>query len=169
MATAALAPSERFRIGVRDMVTLLCRRLGMSSSVACHCTHLPETLNAGRDRRHARSSHEPAKRPRLHRYALNARSKKPTNARALAVAARPVGSTAHRSSGGRLHSDRTVRTAPDRSSGVNIHSDAMVRPAWASTAALTPSAAVTRNLLSTLIAASELSRRNDHTLPSPCR
>src|ERR1700758_3873622 len=80
-------------------------------------------------------------------YALNARSKKATNARALAVAARPVGSTVHRSSGGRFHSDRTVRTAPDRSSGVNIHSDAMVSPAWASTAALTPSAAVTRNLL----------------------
>src|ERR1700758_426446 len=80
-------------------------------------------------------------------YALNARSKKATNARALVVAARPVGSTAHRSSGGRLHSDRTVRTAPDRSSGGKIHFEAMVSPAWARTAALTPSAAVTRNLL----------------------
>src|ERR1700746_4033085 len=80
-------------------------------------------------------------------YALNARSKKATNARALAVAARPVGSTVHRSSGGRLHSDRTARTAPDRSSGVNIHFDAMVSPACESPAALTPSAAVTRNRL----------------------
>jgi len=79
-------------------------------------------------------------------YALNARSKKATNARALAVAARPVGSTIHRSSGGRHHSYKTVWTAPDRSSGLNIHSDAMVSPTWASTAALTPSAAVTRNL-----------------------
>src|SRR5918992_5880796 len=79
-------------------------------------------------------------------HALNVRSKKSTNARALAVAARPVGSTAHRSRAGRLHSDRTARTAPDRRSGLNIHSDAMVRPTSASTAALTPSAAVTRNL-----------------------
>src|SRR6266481_8267238 len=85
-------------------------------------------------------------------YALKVRSKKSTNARALAVAARPVGSTAHRSRAGRLHSDRTARTAPDRSSGLNIHSDAMVRPTSPSTAALTPSAAVTRNLLRTVTA-----------------
>ena len=40
----------------------------MSSSVACHRTDLSETLNAGRDRRHARSSHEPRElRPGLHR------------------------------------------------------------------------------------------------------
>src|ERR1700756_3557632 len=100
---------------------------------------------------------------------LKQRSKKSTKVRAFAVAARPVGNTAHRSSGGRLHSDSTARTAPERSSGVNIHSDAMVSPAWASTAALTPSAAVTFNLLCTLTAASELSRRNDQMLPSPCR
>src|SRR5437588_226724 len=89
----------------------------------------------------------PATSAGLPGHPLNVRSKKSTNDRALAVAARPVGSTAHRSSAGRLHSVRTARTAPDRSSGLNIHSDAIVRPASASTAALTPSAAVTRNLL----------------------
>jgi NADH:flavin oxidoreductase / NADH oxidase family len=57
------------------------------------------------------------------------------------------GTPGRRSRVGRLHSDRTARTAPDRNSGLNIHSDAMVSPASASTAALTPSAAVTRNLL----------------------
>src|SRR5580704_19778485 len=100
---------------------------------------------------------------------LKLRSKKSTKARAFAVAARPLGNTAHKSTGGRLHSDSTVHTALERSSGVNIHSDAMVSPTWASTAALTPSAAVTFNLLWTLTAASELSRRNDQMLPSPCR
>src|ERR1700731_2513239 len=102
-------------------------------------------------------------------HGLKLRSKKSTKVRAFAVAARPVGNTAHKSSGGRLHSDSTARTAPERSSGVNIHSDEMVSPAWASTAALTPSAAVTFNLLWTFTAASELSRRNDQMLPSPCR
>src|SRR6266478_9451551 len=90
-------------------------------------------------------------------YGLKLRSKKSTNARAFAVAARPVGNTAHKSSGGRLHSDSTASTAPERSSGVNIHSDAMVSPTWASTAALTPSAVVTFNLLWILIVVSELS------------
>jgi hypothetical protein len=50
-------------------------------------------------------------------YGLKVRSKKSTNARALAVAARPVGSTGHRSRAGRFHSNRIARTAPDRSSG----------------------------------------------------
>src|SRR5262249_43439973 len=92
------------------------------------------------DRAHGRDNGRPL------RYPLKLRSKKSTNALALAVAARPVGNTAHRSSAGRLHSSRTARTTPDRSSGLNIHSDAMVSPISASTAALTPSAAVTRNL-----------------------
>src|SRR5713101_9548256 len=110
--------------------------------------------------------HYPALGEARWRHGLKQRSKKSTKVRAFAVAARPVGKTADRSSGGRLHSDSTARTAPDRSSGVNIHSDAMVKPTWASTAALTPSA-VTRNLLCTVTAASELSRRNDQMLPSP--
>jgi hypothetical protein len=59
---------------------------------------------------------------------LKARSKKSTKVRAFAVAARPVGNIAHKSSGGRVHSDNTARTAPERSSGVNIHSDAIVSP-----------------------------------------
>jgi hypothetical protein len=43
----------------------------MSISVTCHRTHLSETLNAGRDRRHARSSHEPRElRPRPHRLRI---------------------------------------------------------------------------------------------------
>jgi len=47
----------------------------------------------------------------------------------------------------RLRVERTLETnGADRSSGLNIHSDAMVSPASASTAALTPSAAVTRDL-----------------------
>jgi hypothetical protein len=45
----------------------------MSSSVACHLTHLPETLNAGLDRRNAHSSRELA-RCALRRRSLAARS-----------------------------------------------------------------------------------------------
>jgi hypothetical protein len=79
----------------------------MSSSVACHRTHRPEALNAARDRRYARSSHQwPAMSRGLPGHPLNVRSKKSTNARALAVAARLVGNTAHRSSAGRSHSRR---------------------------------------------------------------
>ena len=120
----------------------------MSNSVACHRTDFCETMNAGEieDMLIRLMSRANYLRDGI-AYAVNVRSKKSTNALALAVAARPVGSTAHRSSGGRLHSERTARTAPDRSSGLNIHSDAMVSPASASTAALTPSAAVTRSRL----------------------
>src|SRR5260370_7969062 len=61
-------------------------------------------------------------------YALKVRSKKSTNARALAVAARPVGSPAHRSRAGRLHSDTTPRTAPEHRSRLNIHSPPISNP-----------------------------------------
>ena len=44
---------------------------------------------------------------------LKQRSKKSTKVRAFAVAARPVGNTAHKSSGGRLQSDSTAQTAPN--------------------------------------------------------
>src|SRR6266853_1529405 len=51
------------------------------------------------------------------------RSMKPTKARALALACRPVGNTAQSSAGGNDQSASTTLTAPDFSSGVNIHSD----------------------------------------------
>jgi hypothetical protein len=82
-----------------------------------------------RSKRHAQSraaGRSPAQ-------ALKVRSKKFTNALVLAVAPRPEGNTAQRSSAWRSHSCNTARTAPDRSSGVNIHSDAMVSPISAST------------------------------------
>src|SRR5258708_25310652 len=79
-------------------------------------------------------------------HALKVRSKKSANARTLAAVACPLGNTAHRSRAGRLHSNRTARTAPDRSSELNIHSDAIVSPASANTAALPPSPPVTPHL-----------------------
>jgi hypothetical protein len=42
-----------------DMATLLCVRLGVSNSVACHSTHSCKVLNAAWDRRNAPSSHKP--------------------------------------------------------------------------------------------------------------
>jgi hypothetical protein len=69
----------------------------MSNSVACHRTRGPKVLNATRHQRDAGSSHRPLQ-TRSHqaavRHALNVGSKNSTNARALAVAARPVANTA---------------------------------------------------------------------------
>lgn len=48
-------------------------------------------------------------------------SMKAANARALALARRPVGNTAQRSIGGSVQSRSTERTLPLRSSGANIH------------------------------------------------
>src|SRR6266404_634655 len=56
-------------------------------------------------------------------YGLKLRSKKSTKAHAFAVAARPVGNTAHRSRGGRLHSDSTSRTAPQHPFGCDGQPD----------------------------------------------
>jgi hypothetical protein len=50
-------------------------------------------------------------------HRLKARSKKSTNALAFAVAERPVGNTAQRSRGDRLHSDGTARTALGKPAG----------------------------------------------------
>src|SRR5258708_21083409 len=72
------------------------------------------------------------------------RSVNETKARALVVAIRPLGKTAQRSVAGRSQSVRTAPTSPDCSSG-NIQADATVTPSPASTAARTPSAAVTFN------------------------
>ncbi len=66
-------------------------------------TDRAKTLNARRDRIDARSSHLRQRRRRLINscLGLKLRSKKSIKARAFAVAARPVGNTAHRSRGGR--------------------------------------------------------------------
>ena len=63
----------------------------------------------------------------------------------MALASRPAGNNAHRSIGGRLQSANRRTTAPLSSSGVNIRSDAIAIPISASTAARSPSAALTRN------------------------
>jgi hypothetical protein len=69
----------------------------MSNSVACHRTHRPNVLNAARHQRDAGPSHRPLQ-TRSHqtavRHVLNVGSKNSTNARALAVAARPVANSA---------------------------------------------------------------------------
>jgi K+-sensing histidine kinase KdpD len=70
-------------------------------------------------------------------------STKLAKARAFALACRPPGKTAHKSTSGRDQSSSTDVTAPDFSSGVNIHSEAMAKPRPANTASRTPSAAVT--------------------------
>ena len=102
----------------------------MSNSVARHRTHSSKTLNADRDRSHARSSRELALDPLMAAFdcfslTLKVHSKKSTNARAWAVAAR-AGRTTRRSSAARLYSNRTARTVPDRGSGMIIRSDAKV-------------------------------------------
>jgi len=66
-------------------------------------------------------------------------------ARALAVAVRRAGKTAHRSIRGNCQSFRTTFTVPSAISGANIHSETIARPAFARTAARRPSAAVTRS------------------------
>ncbi len=71
-------------------------------------------------------------------------STKPAKSRALVLAMRPVGKTAHRSMAGRLQGRSSCRTAPLAISGANIQSDAMVRPMSVRTAARRPSAALTR-------------------------
>src|SRR5207302_4073792 len=68
------------------------------------------------------------------------------NARALALACRPAGKSAHRSIAGSDQSCSTEMTAPDFSSGVNNHSEPPIeRPRPASTPSRTPSAALTRS------------------------
>jgi hypothetical protein len=93
----------------------------MSNSVACHGTHRPNVLNAARHQRDAGSSQRPLQ-TRSHqaavRHVLNVGSKNSTNARALAVAARPVANSAQQVERQGLHCNRTARTVPDRSSGL---------------------------------------------------
>jgi hypothetical protein len=61
------------------------------------------------------------------------------NARALALACRPAGKSAHRSIAGSDQSCSTEMTAPDVSSGVNNHSEPPIeRPRPASTPSRTP-------------------------------
>jgi hypothetical protein len=55
-------------------------------------------------------------------------STKLAKARALALACRPVGNTAHRSTGGNKQSASTASTAPDFSSGANCHSEVIAKP-----------------------------------------
>jgi hypothetical protein len=84
----------------------------MSNSVACHRTHRPNVLNAARHQRDAGPSHRPLQ-TRSHqaavRHVLNVGSKNSTNARALAVAARPVANSAQQveRQGAPLQQDRT--------------------------------------------------------------
>src|SRR5215471_16207274 len=75
-------------------------------------------------------------------------------ARALALACRPVGKIAHKSTGGNNQSVSTAWTAPDFNSGANIHSDAMATPRSASTHDRTPTVVFRRTRPPRLIDAS---------------
>src|SRR5437868_2456500 len=71
-------------------------------------------------------------------------STKLAKARALALACRPVGNSAHRSTRGNTQSVSTIWTAPDFSSASNNHSEATAKPRPASTPSRIPSPALTR-------------------------
>jgi hypothetical protein len=77
--------------------------------------------------------------------------------RALAVV-RPAGKTAQRSICGNVQPRSTILTVPSLISGANIHSEAIAIPALASTAARTPSAALTRRRPFSVTAMFALSR-----------
>ena len=99
-------------------------------------------------------------------FACMSRSMNATNARDLAFTMRPVGKTAHRSTGGSDQSPSTCCTSPASSSGENIHSDVTAMPRPARTVARTPSAALMRNLPETITGASMPSLVN-RQIPSP--
>jgi hypothetical protein len=90
-----------------------------------------------------------------------------SNARAFALARRPVGKTAHRSIDGGVHSCSTARTTPRSSSDANIHCDAIASPRSASTTSRTPSAAVMRSRPSATTDVSVLPFVHVHAVPPP--
>jgi hypothetical protein len=96
----------------------------MSNSVTCHVTHRPETLNAVRDRRYARSSHQwpqcPSAGSSVERTFEEIHGRPRLGRRRAWWETRPTGRAPGDSIPGGPHGRRL-----DRSSGLNIHSDAI--------------------------------------------
>src|SRR6266403_2267566 len=92
-------------------------------------------------------------------------STKLAKARAFALARRPVGKTAHRSTVGSDQSSSTDMTAPDFSSGANNHSEAIAKPRPASTPSRIPSPALTRRRPLTVMVVSDVPGRKAQVAP----
>src|SRR6266446_5657742 len=86
---------------------------------------------------------------------------KGAKARAFALARRPVGNAARKSTDGGVHAGNICLTLPLSRSGWNIHSEATHNPRPAKTASRRPSVAVVRTLPFSVTVSSAVPLRND--------